>query len=66
MPPTYQETLEHQQPTAMPAEHVDNPPNGWPPTYMDSTSTSTVTQPAPTASLPSRTPYPNLPSSPPR
>ncbi|CAE7186345.1 hypothetical protein P3342_008529 [Pyrenophora teres f. teres] len=74
VPPTYQEALKHQEPTpvpmAMPTEHErqggDNPPNGWPPSYMDSASTTTVTQPAPTASLPSRTPYPSLPSSPTR
>jgi len=74
VPPTYQEAWKHREPAPpsapMPMGRAtqvgDNPSNGWPPTYMQAASSSTVTCPAPTAFPPSRAPYPALPSSPPR
>jgi len=70
VPPTYQEAWKHLEPTPMPTGRAtqigDNPPNGWPPTYMQAASSSTVIYPAPAAIPPSRAPYPALPLSPPR
>jgi len=76
VPPTYQEAWKHREPTPpsaptpMPTGRAmqmgDKTPKGWPPTYMQAASSSTVICPAPTAFPPSRAPYPALPSSPPR